>query len=146
MRPVTARPATTVHRAPGLRIRELAKDFRGSTMAFPNALQAPYKDIFGTEIPALYVKGSGWDLAVRSPLNAGPYLLSMLSHPPRTLLPGPRSDRTPLSLLPLKNRERFSRLCDGRVRRSLARSSSEVFIWALAANEDGRASPTSSPT
>ncbi|KAJ1485900.1 hypothetical protein T484DRAFT_1791906 [Baffinella frigidus] len=28
------------------------------------SVKAPYKDIFGTEIPALYVKGSGWDLAV----------------------------------------------------------------------------------
>jgi len=27
-------------------------------------VQAPYKDIFGNDIPALYVKGSGWDLAV----------------------------------------------------------------------------------
>ena len=27
------------------------------------SVKAPFKDIFGREIPALYVKGSGWDLA-----------------------------------------------------------------------------------
>ena len=26
-------------------------------------MKAPFKDIFGNDIPALYVKGSGWDLA-----------------------------------------------------------------------------------
>jgi rhamnose utilization protein RhaD (predicted bifunctional aldolase and dehydrogenase) len=27
------------------------------------SVKAPFKDIFGNDIPALYVKGSGWDLA-----------------------------------------------------------------------------------
>jgi len=27
------------------------------------SVKAPFKDIFGKDIPALYVKGSGWDLA-----------------------------------------------------------------------------------
>jgi len=27
------------------------------------SVKAPFRDIFGNDIPALYVKGSGWDLA-----------------------------------------------------------------------------------
>jgi hypothetical protein len=96
--------------------------------------------LHGTEIPALYVKGSGWDLAVRSQLNDGPYLLSsMLSQPRRTLLPGPHREQAPR---PPEEPWASSSVCGGRDYRSLARSAWEVLTRALVADQDSRASPT----
>ncbi|EKX39060.1 hypothetical protein GUITHDRAFT_143855 [Guillardia theta CCMP2712] len=42
------------------------------------SVKAPYKDIFGNEIPALYVKGSGWDLATIEKQGFAPVRMDIL--------------------------------------------------------------------
>eukprot|EP00961_Rhodomonas_salina_P091357 1230147-Rhodomonas_salina.4 len=60
------------------------------------SVKSTFKDVFGEEIPTLYVKGSGWDLAVLLPPLRTPSSLSPspnLCRVPREPLPDTEKNR-----------------------------------------------------